>query len=90
MLHLKNFFVRFEVLESDIVVLFEQFLECLLLFFVLLLELVELFGKLLVPLLEFLIDGLHFRNLLLLNSNLVFDLLFVLLFLFVKLGNKIF
>ena len=40
--------------------------------------------------LEFLVDGLDFGNFFLLDSDLPFDLFFVLLFLFVELGDKVF
>lgn len=81
MLHFEDFLVGFEVLEPDIIVFLEQFLESLLLLLVRFLELVELLGEFLVPLLELLVDGLDLGDLLFFDSDLSLDFLLV-LFLF--------
>ena len=89
MLHFEDFLIRFEILESDVVMLLEQFLEGLLLLLVRFLELVELLGELLVPLLELLVDGLDLGDLLLLDTDLSLDFLLVLFLFLVQLGDKV-
>lgn len=74
MLHFQYIFVIFEVLKPDIVVLFEQFLEIVLLLLIIFFEPVVLVSELSIFSLQLLIDNFDFCNLR--------------LFLFSKLSNE--
>ena len=89
MLHLQNFFVAFQILEPYIIVLLEQLFEYFLLFFVLPFKLVVLLSKPVIPCFQIFVDGLDLDYLFLLGANLLFNLSFILFFLFVELTGKI-
>jgi hypothetical protein len=89
MLHLQDFFVALQILEPDIIVLLEQLFEYFLLLFVLPFKLVVLLSKPVIPCFQIFVDGLNLDYLFLLGANLLFNLSFILLFLFVELAGKI-
>ena len=89
MLHFQNFFVAFQILEPYIIVLLEQLFEYFLLFFVLPFKLVVLLSKPVIPCFQIFVDGLDLDYLFLLGANLLFNLSFILFFLFVELTGKI-
>jgi hypothetical protein len=81
MLHLQDFFITLEVLESNVVVLLEQLLEHLLLLFVLPLQTSVFLSQAVIPRLQLFIYGLHLYDLLLLAADLLLNLALVVFFL---------
>ena len=89
-LHLEDFLITLQVLESDVVMLFEQFFEFLLLLFILTLEFCVLFSQSLVSQLELFVDAFDLHNLLLFALYLLLDLPLVLFFFLGELLCKFF